>query len=138
MIKNQGFTLSELMIVIAVLAILSAVAIPSFASFSKKGHLNKAKAALLENVHFMEQHYAQHKTFKKTSTTWPDLPHTATSKFDITFTSNAKGELPNRYRLRATPNKHHAQREKRYIEIDHNSNIKLCTKINNSTKCEKW
>ncbi|MBP5789075.1 MAG: prepilin-type N-terminal cleavage/methylation domain-containing protein, partial [Neisseriaceae bacterium] len=44
MIKNQGFSLSELMIVIAVLAILSAIAIPSFSAFSKKGHLNKARA----------------------------------------------------------------------------------------------
>ena len=66
MVKNQGFTLSELMIVIAVLAILAAIAVPSFSAFSKKGHLNKAKAALMENAHFMEQHYAQHKTFKKT------------------------------------------------------------------------
>ena len=65
MIKYQGFTLSELMIVIAVLAILSALAVPSFSALSKKGHLNKARAALVENVHFMEQHYAQHKTFKK-------------------------------------------------------------------------
>ena len=67
--KNQGFSLSELMIVIAVLAILSAVAVPSFSAFSKKGYLNKAKTALLENAYFMEQYYAQHKTFKKNSTT---------------------------------------------------------------------
>ena len=56
MLKNQGFSLSELMLVIAVLALLSAIAIPSFSAFSKKGHLNKAKAALVENAHFMEQY----------------------------------------------------------------------------------
>ena len=66
MVKNQGFTLSELMIIIAVLACISAIAIPSFSAFSKQGHLNKSCAALLENAHFMEQYYAQHKTFKKT------------------------------------------------------------------------
>ena len=136
------------MIVIAVLSILSAVAVPSFASFSKKGHLNKAKAALVENAHFMEQYYAQHKTFKKTSTTWPDLPITATSKFDIAFTSKAKGELPDRYRLRACPNAAFSKSTNVYVEIDHNSNIKKCTANNNgnadwcekpkSIKCEKW
>ena len=36
MIKYQGFTLSELMIIITVLAILSAVAVPSFAALNKK------------------------------------------------------------------------------------------------------
>ena len=138
MIKNQGFTLSEVMIVIAVLAILSAIAVPSFAAFSRKGALNKARAALVENAHFMEQYYAQRKTFKETSTSWPDLPNTATNKFNIAFTSKAKGELPDRYRIRATPNEKYAAKENRYLEIDHNSNIKLCTKINNSTRCQKW
>ena len=138
MIKNQGFSLSELMIVLAVLAILSAIAIPSFSAFSKKGHLNKAKAALLENAHFMEQYYAQHKTFRKNSTTWPDLPHTATSKFDIAFTAKSpkginKGD--DRYILRATPNAAHAKIENRYIEIDQHNRIKLCTKKN---ECKNW
>lgn len=139
MLKNQGFTLSELMIVIAVLAILSAVAVPTFSAFSKKGHLNKARAALVENAHFMEQYYAQHKTFKKNSTTWPDLPNTATSKFDIAFTAQAKGinKGDDRYILRATPNTAHAKIENRYIEIDQHNRIKLCTK-NNSTECKNW
>ena len=128
------------MIVIAVLAILSAVAVPSFSAFSKKGYLNKARAALVENAHFMEQYYAQHKTFKKNSTTWPDLPHTATSKFDIAFTAKSpqginKGD--DRYILRATPNAAHAKIENRYIEIDQHNRIKLCTK-NNSTECKNW
>ena len=117
------------MIVIAVLALLSAIAIPSFSAFSKKGHLNKARAALVENAHFMEQYYAQHKTFKKNSTTWPDLPHTASSTFDIAFTAQAKGinKGDDRYILRATPNTAHAKIENRYIEIDQHNRIKVCT-----------
>ena len=54
------------MIVIAVLAILSAVAVPSFSAFSKKGHLNKAKTALLENAYFMEQYTLNTKLSRKT------------------------------------------------------------------------
>lgn len=146
MIKNQGFTLSELMIVIAVLAILSAVAVPSFSAFSKKGHLNKARAALVENAHFMEQYYAQHKTFKKNSTTWPDLPHTATSKFDIAFTAQAKGVMGDRFILCAKPNSRYQQRENRYLEIDQAGYLKICTPKNKqaepckntSRTCQKW
>jgi len=146
MIKNQGFTLSELMIVIAVLAILSAVAVPSFSAFSKKGHLNKARAALVENAHFMEQYYAQHKTFRKNSTTWPDLPHTATSKFDIAFTAQAKGVMGDRFILCAKPNSRYQQRENRYLEIDQAGYLKICTPKNKqaepckntSRTCQKW
>ena len=146
MLKSQGFTLSELMIVIAVLAILSAVAVPSFSAFSKKGHLNKARAALVENAHFMEQYYAQHKTFKKTSTSWPDLPNTATSKFDIVFTAQAKGVMGDRFILCAKPNSRYQQRENRYLEIDQAGYLKICTPKNKqaepckntSRTCQKW
>ena len=146
MLKNQGFTLSELMIVIAVLAILSAVAVPSFSAFSKKGHLNKARAALVENAHFMEQYYAQHKTFRKNSTTWPDLPNTATSKFDIAFTAQAKGVMGDRFILCAKANSRYQQRENRYLEIDQAGYLKICTPKNKhaepckntSRTCQKW
>ena len=146
MLNSQGFTLSELMIVIAVLAILSAVAVPSFSAFSKKGHLNKARAALVENAHFMEQYYAQHKTFKKNSTTWPDLPNTATSKFDIAFTAQAKGIMGDRFILCAKPNSRYQQRENRYLEIDQAGYLKICTPKNKqaepckntSRTCQKW
>ena len=146
MLKNKGFTLSELMIVIAVLAILSAIAVPSFSAFSKKGHLNRARAVLVENAHFMEQYYAQHKTFRKNSTTWPDLPHTATSKFDIAFTAQAKGVMGDRFILCAKPNSRYQQRENRYLEIDQAGYLKICTPKNKqaepckntSRTCQKW
>lgn len=61
--KQRGFTLTELMIVVAVLAILAGVAIPSFSHFTKKAQLRKAQSALLENAHALEQTYAQNKKF---------------------------------------------------------------------------
>ena len=61
--KQHGFSLTELMIVVAVLAILAAIAIPSFSHFTKKAQLRKAQSALLENAHALEQVYAQNKKF---------------------------------------------------------------------------
>ena len=48
-ISASGFTLVELMIVIAIIGILAAIAIPQFASFRQKGY-NSAAISDLRNV----------------------------------------------------------------------------------------
>ncbi len=135
--KSQGFTLTELMITVAVLAILLSIAIPTYSNQQKKNRLEDARAALIENVYFMEQFYIKKHSFKQNSTTWPTLPHKATTYFDIAFTSSAKRELPNRYKLRASPNSSYSSRENRFLEIDHHGNVQLCTK-EKSRKCQSF
>ena len=55
--KNQqkGFTLIELMIVVAVVGMLSAIAYPSYTEYVRRGHRADARAGLLQAQLWMER-----------------------------------------------------------------------------------
>ena len=62
-INGSGFTLIELMIVIAIIGILAAIAIPLHASFRQKSY-NSAALSDLRNVKsILEVYYAAHKHY---------------------------------------------------------------------------
>jgi type IV pilus assembly protein PilE len=58
-----GFTLIELMIVVAIVGILAAVALPSYTQYVQRGDRASARAAMLEAQQFMERYYATSNTF---------------------------------------------------------------------------
>lgn len=52
---SLGFTLIELMIVVVVIAILSAIAYPSYTEYVRRGHRAEARAGLLEAAQWLER-----------------------------------------------------------------------------------
>ncbi|KFL36688.1 type IV pilin protein [Arenimonas donghaensis] len=55
--NTKGFTLIELMIVVAVIAILSAIAYPSYVNYVLDSRRATATACLVEHGQFMERYY---------------------------------------------------------------------------------
>lgn len=61
--KRNGFTLIELMIVLAVIGILAAVAMPSYTSYLARGKITDAVAALADYRVKMEQYFQDNRNY---------------------------------------------------------------------------
>ena len=71
--RQQGFTLVEIMIVVAIIAILAAIAYPSYQDSVRKSRRADARAVLLEAAQFMERRYTENLTAGYGGITQADL-----------------------------------------------------------------
>lgn len=67
MISEKGVTLIELMITVAVVAILASIALPSYNQYVVQSRRSEAKSSLLELSQFMERYYTTNSAYNKTS-----------------------------------------------------------------------
>ena len=72
--RHKGFTLIEMMIVVAIIAILAAVAYPSYNHHVRKAARKEAAATMLETAGRMERIRTQMFTYQNTLTA-PDTRH---------------------------------------------------------------
>ena len=73
-VRSRGFTLIELMIVVAIIAILSAIAYPTYINYITKTRRAAATACLSEYANYMERYYTTNLRYDQdTSGTADDL-----------------------------------------------------------------
>ena len=61
--RSKGFTLIELMVVVAILAILAAIALPSYTEYVKRGKITQAVSGLADMRVKLEQYFQDRRTY---------------------------------------------------------------------------
>jgi type IV pilus assembly protein PilE len=105
-VSQRAFTLIELMIVVAVIAILAAIAVPLYSDYILRARLTDATDALLAMQANMERYYQDNRTYKPIGSFQPPctagLPATSAGTFslsclsatDTAYTVKAQGSGP--------------------------------------------
>ena len=112
-IRSRGFTLIELMIVVAIIAILSAIAYPTYVNYITKTRRAAATACLSEYANYMERFYTTNLRYNQdvstgtALTTPPVLDCAAPSQtgqyYSYTFAAAPAALSQTTYKIIATP-----------------------------------
>lgn len=111
-VRQRGFTLIEMMVVVLIIGILSAVAFPSYVSYVQKSRRFEAQAVMYEVSAYMERYYTENNSY-----TGAALPSNASSNsyYEITLVDHASQA----YKVRSEPKGSQAKDECGTLTLAH-------------------
>ena len=104
--RLAGFSLVELLVVLVIMGVLSAVALPAYTRYVQRGHRTEAMAALLESQHFMERYYSANGQYLSPANAVPLLPQRLQgipSQGTVRYQLSVREATLNSYVLQAVP-----------------------------------
>jgi type IV pilus assembly protein PilE len=102
-LRASGFTLVELMIVVAIIGILASIAYPSYLQYVLRANRTEAQSILTETAQFMERYYTTNGTYiggGRLSDVSPKGSSGSAVKYNIDFSA---GPSATAFTLRAVP-----------------------------------
>lgn len=92
--RNLGFTLIEVLVVVAIIGILAAIAVPQYSDYVTRGKVSEATGALSELRLRAEKYFSDNRTYVGFNTTIANARHftyACTTPTATTFTCTATG-----------------------------------------------
>lgn len=87
-VRQAGVTLIELMVVLVIIGIISAIAYPSYTRHVLKSNRSNAQAMLMETAQFMERYYTVNNSYANAAVVSAVVPKGATGtgvKYNVSF-----------------------------------------------------
>jgi len=99
---QAGFTLIELMITVAIIAILAAIVLPNYSKYVARAHRTDAQAAMMNLAQYMESQYNASFSYPLSTNIPTSLtaPSNITNYYTIAASIDATGQT---YTITATP-----------------------------------
>ncbi len=141
--KNErGFTLTEVVITVAIVAILASIAYPTYTEQMRKTRRSDAKAALMKTAQILERCYTEYNAYNDTNC--PVLADATTLASDYTsseqnyYTISVSGLTATAFTLQAAPTGLQASDKCGTFTYDHVGSKGIADAASGVTKDQCW